>query len=237
MLIQQIQEDYMVEKQYNILVVDDDTRIRQLLCKYLKQYNFDVSKAINGKDALQKLDNQKFDAIILDVMMPELDGLNLTKLCREKNNTPILMLTALSETNDRIKGLQAGADDYLAKPFDPEELLLRINAILRRQTQNETVEAKLVSFGPFVLNPKARTLSKNGKIVTITRKEIALLQLFLKRKNQIVTRDELSAIDGMVNTRTIDVQITRLRKKMAEDPINPVWLKTIRGTGYCLCIK
>lgn len=223
----------MAEKQYDILIVDDDTRIRQLLGKYLKQHNFNVYESVDAKAAIELLEQQNFDLIILDVMMPEMNGIELTKLIREKKTTPILMLTALSETTDKIKGLQAGVDDYLAKPFAPEELLLRINAILRRQIQN----AKIITFGVFVMHTQKRTLTKNGKIISLTRKEMALLQLFLKRKNQIVTREELSIIDGMVNSRTIDVQITRLRKKLEEDPSNPHWLKTIRGTGYCLNIK
>lgn len=221
-------------KQYSLLVVDDDTRIRELLSKYLKQHNFQVFEAIDGAMALEKIHNQTFDLLIIDVMMPLLDGLELTKTIRSKYNTPILMLTALSETTDRIKGLQYGVDDYLAKPFAPEEILLRINAILRRQSYSETEKYKALAFGPFTIYPSKRSLTKNGKIIKLTHKELSLLQLFYHKKNQIVTRAELSTIDGMVNARTIDVQITRLRKKLEDDPSNPSWLKTIRGNGYSL---
>lgn len=224
----------MENTQYSILVVDDDTRIRQLLSKYLRKYDFTIFEAIDGETALEQIKNNKFDLLILDVMMPGLNGIELTKKIRNQYNIPILMLTALSETTDRIKGLQAGVDDYLAKPFDPQELLLRVNAILRRQSNNVTEKFKVLHFGPFTMHPTKRFLSKNGKVIALTRKEVALIQLFYAKKNKIVTRDELSEIDGMVNARTIDVQITRLRKKLEDDASNPIWLKTIRGNGYCL---
>ncbi len=224
----------MENTQYSILVVDDDTRIRQLLSKYLRKYDFTIFEAIDSETALEQIKNNKFDLLILDVMMPGLNGIELTKKIRNQYNIPILMLTALSETIDRIKGLQAGVDDYLPKPFDPQELLLRVNAILRRQSNNETEKFKVLHFGPFTMHPTKRFLSKNGKVIALTRKEVALIQLFYAKKNKIVTRDELSEIDGMVNARTIDVQITRLRKKLEDDASNPIWLKTIRGNGYCL---
>ena len=224
----------MENTQYSILVVDDDTRIRQLLSKYLRKYDFTIFEAIDGETALEQIKNNKFDLLILDVMMPGLNGIELTKKIRNQYNIPILMLTALSETTDRIKGLQAGVDDYLAKPFDPQELLLRVNAILRRQSNNVTEKFKVLHFGPFTMHPTKRFLSKNGKVIALTRKEVALIQLFYAKKNKIVTRDELSEIDGMVNARTIGVQITRLRKKLEDDASNPIWLKTIRGNGYCL---
>lgn len=224
----------MENTQYSILVVDDDTRIRQLLSKYLRKYDFTIFEAIDGETALEQIKNNKFDLLILDVMMPGLNGIELTKKIRNQYNIPILMLTALSETTDRIKGLQAGVDDYLPKPFDPQELLLRVNAILRRQSNNVTEKFKVLHFGPFTMHPTKRFLSKNGKVIALTRKEVALIQLFYAKKNKIVTRDELSEIDGMVNARTIDVQITRLRKKLEDDASNPIWLKTIRGNGYCL---
>lgn len=224
----------MENTQYSILVVDDDTRIRQLLSKYLRKHDFTIFEAIDGETALEQIKNNKFDLLILDVMMPGLNGIELTKKIRNQYNIPILMLTALSETIDRIKGLQAGVDDYLPKPFDPQELLLRVNAILRRQSNNETEKFKVLHFGPFTMHPTKRFLSKNGKVIALTRKEVALIQLFYAKKNKIVTRDELSEIDGMVNARTIDVQITRLRKKLEDDASNPIWLKTIRGNGYCL---
>jgi two-component system phosphate regulon response regulator OmpR len=218
----------------HILVVDDDTRLRALLQRYLVEQGFRVTTAENAADARRKLESLTFDLLVLDIMMPGESGLDLTAALRVQGTTPILLLTAMSEAQDRIEGLTRGADDYLAKPFEPRELVLRINNILRRVPQR-TPEPLAVSFGEFTFDTTRGELRRGREVVRLTTAEVALLATLAAQPGQPMTREDLctdSGIDG--GRRSVDVQITRLRRKIEEDPREPRYLRTIRGTGYVL---
>lgn len=221
----------------HILVVDDDRRIRSLLQKFLSDQGYRASIAANAKDARKKLGLEIFDLIVLDVMMPGETGLELTTVLRkEANNVPILMLTALAEVEDRIEGLKIGADDYLPKPFEPTELLLRIRNILRRQEQTpEAVDTpKEITFGPCVFKIERGELLKDGERVPLTTREIELLRHFAAKGGRIVSREELTGADENISERAVDVQINRLRRKIEDTPRDPIFLQTVRGAGYIL---
>lgn len=220
----------------HLLVVDDDTRIRELLNRYLREQGFRVSTAADAGEARRKLDGLDFDLLIVDVMMPGESGLSLTKSLREIKDVPILMLTALAESHDRIDGLEAGADDYLPKPFNPRELVLRINNILKRGGQPSAPKIEQVVFGPYTFVIARRELKKAGEIIRLTDREREIMVLFAERAGETIPRHELVGSDIEVGERTIDVQINRLRRKIEEDPANPVWLQTVRGIGYRLGI-
>ncbi len=221
----------------HLLVIDDDTRIRNLLQRYLAGQGMRVTVAANATEARRKLEGLDFDLLIVDVMMPGENGVDLTRALREKKNMPILMLTALSETDNRISGLEAGADDYLVKPFDPRELVLRINAILRRGAPLEAPKLEQVVFGPYTFQILRRELKKNGEPVRLTDREQDILAIFANRVGETVPRHELIGDGADVGERTIDVQINRLRRKIERDPANPVWLQTVRGLGYRLSVE
>ena len=221
----------------HLLVVDDDTRIRNLLRQYLTENGFRVTAAGNAAEARRKLTGLDFDLIVLDVMMPGESGVDLTKALREEKNVPILMLTALSETDSRITGLEAGADDYLPKPFDPRELILRINNILRRGGPAATPKVEQLVFGPYTFQIAKRELKKGGEALKLTDREQEILAIFAARAGETIPRHELVGSESDVGERTIDVQINRLRRKIERDPSNPVWLQTVRGIGYRLSIE
>lgn len=221
----------------HLLVVDDDTRIRDLLKQYLSSNGFRVTVAASADDARNKLTGLDFDLLILDVMMPGESGIELTRALRNDKQVPILMLTALSETESRVSGLEAGADDYLPKPFDPRELILRVNNILRRGGPATTPKVEQIVFGPYTFQIPRRELKCSGKSVKLTDREQDILALFAERAGETIPRQELISGDATVGERTIDVQINRLRRKIEEDPANPVWLQTVRGVGYRLSVE
>ncbi|UXN02997.1 MULTISPECIES: response regulator [unclassified Bartonella] len=231
-------QDYSIaDNAPHILVVDDDTRIRSLLSQFLQKNGFRVSMAALADEARRKLAGLDFDLLIVDVMMPGETGISLTRSLRETKDVPILMLTALAETDARIDGLEAGADDYLPKPFDPRELLLRINAILRRGNQTSQPTIEQIVFGPYTFSIPRRELKKAGEIIHLTDREQEIMVIFASRVGETIPRQELAAGEGEVGERTIDVQINRLRRKVENDPANPVWLQTVRGIGYKLAVE
>ncbi|MBF0393475.1 MAG: response regulator transcription factor [Alphaproteobacteria bacterium] len=225
----------MVERPH-ILVVDDDRRLRELLRKYLSDNDYAVSVAADAAEARQTLAGLSFDLIVLDVMMPGENGLDLTRSLRRVNPVPILLLTAMTEPEDRIRGLESGADDYLPKPFEPRELLLRIASILRRvQREPEPEAARLLRFGAFEYDVARGELRHGDQPVHLTSAESALLAVLAQAPDQILSREELASRTGASgNPRTVDVQITRLRKKMEDDSRLPRHVQTVRGRGYLL---
>ncbi|OLP44385.1 response regulator [Rhizobium oryziradicis] len=219
----------------HLLVVDDDTRIRDLLHRYLSEQGFRVSVAADAQEARRRLNGLSFDLLIVDVMMPGENGLSLTKsLSEQKNQAPIIMLTARSEADSRIAGLEAGADDYLAKPFDPRELVLRINNILKRNSSGDGPKIEQVMFGPYSFSLLRKELKKGADVIHLTDREQDIMMLFANKAGETIPRYELVGEDADVGERTIDVQINRLRRKIEDDPANPVWLQTVRGIGYRL---
>ena len=218
----------------HLLIVDDDSRIRELLQTFLARRGFRLSVADSAATARRALKGLTFDLIILDWMMPGEDGVSLTKALRETLDVPILMLTAKAETDSRIDGLEAGVDDYLPKPFDPRELLLRIEAILRRVAPPREDEPAVIAFGPFTWTTGLRELKRNGQPVHLTDREQDMMAIFTHRLGETVPRHELVADGVEIGERTIDVQINRLRRKLEIDSANPLWLQTVRGIGYRL---
>jgi two-component system phosphate regulon response regulator OmpR len=218
----------------HILLVDDDKRIRDLLSRLLKENGYRVTTAAHAAEARTCLTGLEFDLIILDVMMPGETGLELAVSLREESSVPILMLTARSETPDRIAGLEAGVDDYLSKPFEPRELMLRIAAILRRGNQQPVIVSEEIHFGPFSFN-SARGELKNGEaMVRLTDREKQILSIFAEQPGATVPRHKIVGDDSGLGERTVDVQINRLRRKIETDPGNPIYLQTVRGIGYRL---
>jgi two-component system phosphate regulon response regulator OmpR len=217
----------------HILVVDDDDKIRELLKQYLKNNDFFVSTAINAADAEEKLKIVKFDLAIIDIMMPGKDGLQLTKEIRETIDLPIILLTAKGESEDRIKGLEVGAEDYLPKPFEPKELLLRIKNIIKRLKKNNSIITP-VKIGKANINLKKMEIQKDKKITKINANEKTLLENMISSAGKIFSREEISKITHLTQERSIDVLVTRLRQKIEPDPKNPKYLQTVRGTGYVL---
>lgn len=221
----------------HLLVIDDDTRIRDLLHRYLSEQGFRVTTAADAAEARRKLAGLDFDLLIVDVMMPGESGLSLTKSLRDIKDVPILILTALAEAESRVDGLEAGADDYLSKPFNPRELVLRVNNILRRGGPPTTPKIEQVVFGPYTFTISRRELKKGGDPVRLTDREREIMVLFAERAGETIPRHELVAGEAEVGERTIDVQINRLRRKIEADPANPVWLQTVRGIGYRLSVE
>ncbi|HEU4985941.1 MAG TPA: response regulator transcription factor [Rhizobiaceae bacterium] len=221
----------------HLLVVDDDTRIRTLLKRFLSESGFRITVAGTAAEARRKLAGLDFDLIVLDVMMPGENGVDLTKALRAEKEVPILMLTALSETDSRIAGLEAGADDYLPKPFDPRELLLRVNNILRRGGPQTMPKVEQIVFGPYTFQIARRELKRGGEILKLTDREQEIMAIFAERAGETIPRHELVGGDAEVGERTIDVQINRLRRKIERDPSNPIWLQTVRGVGYRLSVE
>jgi two-component system phosphate regulon response regulator OmpR len=224
----------------HILVVDDDTRLRELLKTFLSRNGFRVSTAMHAAEARQHLDALDFDLIVLDVMMPGQTGLDFAAELRKLNDVPILMLTAMGEPKDRIAGLEKGVDDYLGKPFEARELLLRIQSVLRRgrPTAVEGATADIdrkVTFGPLQFDLALGELTQKGKRVPLTDAEVALLRALTGRMGEVLSREALcKSVGSDVNERAIDVQVTRLRRKIEPDPGFPRYLRTVRGQGYRL---
>ncbi len=220
----------------HLLVIDDDKRIRALLSRYLGDHGFRVTDAANAAEARHRLAGLAFDLLIVDVMMPGEDGLALVKSLRQTMEVPILMLTARSESDARIAGLEAGADDYLAKPFEPRELLLRVNAILKRSAPPPQPLIEQIVFGPFTFNRERLELKRSGETVRLTERERQIMAIFAATPGETVPREKLIAGNGPSGERTVDVQINRLRRKIEADPGNPLYLQTVRGIGYRLAI-
>jgi two-component system phosphate regulon response regulator OmpR len=218
----------------HILVIDDDSRIRDLLSRYLGGNGFRVTAAANAGDARRRLAGLAFDLLIVDVMMPGESGMELTQSLRQSMNVPILMLTARAEAENRIKGLELGADDYLAKPFEPRELLLRITNILKRGPPSAKPLVEVVRFGPFAFNRERNELKRGAEAIHLTERERQILSIFAAAPGETVPRTALVANDGPAGERTVDVQINRLRRKIEADPTNPLYLQTVRGIGYRL---
>ncbi|MDE2134758.1 MAG: response regulator [Alphaproteobacteria bacterium] len=218
----------------HLLVVDDDERLRTLLQRYLSSNGFRVSVAATAADARALMKSMTFDLLILDVMMPGESGFELTKSVRANSSVPILMLTAKGEAEDRIRGLEQGADDYLPKPFEPRELLLRVGALLRRAAPPAQKAIVEVRMGECVYDSERGQLRRKGKPVHLTSSESALLQLFTANAGRSFSRTDLCARLGVTLERSIDVQVTRLRRKIEEDPKLPLYLQTVRGVGYVL---
>ena len=219
----------------HILVVDDDDRLRELLRKFLTENGFIVATASDAADARAKLRSLAFDLLVLDLMMPGESGLDFADDLRKTSEVPILMLTAMGEPEDRIAGLERGADDYLPKPFEPRELLLRINNIMRRVPPPPLEAATQVRLGEAVFDRDRDELHRDGKRVRLTAVEAALLKALAERPGTILSRDELVASTGASGgSRAVDVQVTRLRRKIERDPRLPRYLQTVRGKGYVL---
>jgi two-component system phosphate regulon response regulator OmpR len=217
----------------HILVVDDDQRIRDLLGRFLRDRGYRVTTAENAEMARASMKNLAFDLIILDIMMPGEDGLSLARDLRSYSQIPILMLTARADAEDRISGLEAGVDDYLPKPFDPRELLLRLQNILKRRTEAEPAPPQQdVKFGNFTFNLARGELRADGETVKLTEMERNLLRFFAAKPGETVEREDLADLSGNESERSVDVQINRLRRKIEADPANPVYLQTVRGRGY-----
>ena len=217
----------------HILVVDDDARLRDLLSRFLQESGFLVSGAESAAQARNILKNMQFDLLVIDVMMPGETGLELLADIRKDSSIPALFLTAMNETEDRIGGLEVGADDYIAKPFEPRELILRIQRILDRQAQQTA--AGLVKFGAFTFDYDSHILTEAGQRVHITTAEQDLLSCFAAAPNQVLSRDDISAqLNGRMKGRSIDVAVARLRTKLEADPRFPVYLQTSRGKGWLL---
>ena len=225
----------MNKNTFHILVVDDDDRIRELVKQYLEENNFLVTTAVDALDAKKKLEIIKFDILILDIMMPGESGLSLTKEMKKNNQTPIILLTAKDETGDRIHGLELGADDYLGKPFEPKELLLRIKNILNK-IQKPLLPDEIY-IGSALINLKKLDIKKNKKTIKINPQEKKVLEKMLEFPGKVFSRDDIGKMINISKERTIDVMITRLRQKIESRPKNPKYLQTIRGSGYVLWIE
>jgi len=222
-------------KTYHILVIDDDDKIRDLLKQYLKKNNFLVSTSHDAADAEEKISLIKFDLAIVDIMMPGKDGLQLTKEIREKIDLPIILLTAKGETEDRIKGLEFGAEDYLPKPFEPKELVIRIHNVLKRVKKEKDFK-DAIKIGKSLIHLKKMEIQNERKAYKMSMTERSLLEKLISSPGKIFTRDEISKIIGLTKERSIDVLITRLRQKIEPDTKNPKYLQTVRGAGYVLWI-
>ena len=220
---------------FHILVVDDDDKIRDLVRQYLEENQFLVTTAKDAMDARRKMEIIKFDILVLDIMMPEESGLSLTKYIKENNPTPIILLTARGEVQNRIEGLELGADDYLGKPFEPKELLLRINNILNK-TQ-VPILAEEIHVGKELINLKKLSIKINNKIKKMNPQEKKILEKMLGSPGKVFSRGDIGKIIKISKERTIDVMITRLRQKIESNPKNPKYLQTIRGSGYVLWIE
>ena len=225
----------MNKKKFHILVVDDDDRIRDLVKEYLVENNFLVTTARDALDAKKKLEIIKFDILVLDIMMPGESGLSLTKEVKKANSTPVILLTAKGETEERIEGLEVGADDYLGKPFDPKELLLRIKNILNKI--QVPILSEEIYIGDALINLKKLNIKINNKTIKINPQEKKILEKMLEVPGKIFSRNDIGKIINISKERTIDVMITRLRQKIESNPKNPKYLQTIRGSGYALWIE
>ncbi len=222
----------MSQPRSHILVVDDDDRLRDLLKRYLAREGHDVTTAKDAASARRFLQTMAFDLIVLDVMMPGEDGLSLLKGVRNEIDTPVILLTARGQPAERIEGLKLGADDYLPKPFEPEELTLRIGSILKRAAPEAPVEE--VRLSGMVFHVGKGELRRDGRLVRLTESEMQLLSILAARAGAAISRQELATLTAAGVERSVDVQVTRLRRKIERDPREPVHLQTVRGVGYRL---
>ena len=225
----------MENNKAHILIVDDDNRIRDLLKEYLRENNYIVSTSKNAGDAKIKLAHFKFDLIVLDVMMPGQDGYDLTKEIKKNIKVPIILLTAKGEVENRIKGLELGADDYISKPFEPKELLLRIKNIINKNNKIDLNTKHFVGNAQIDLNKMNIILEEKNKKINLSEKKV-LIEM-LENPGKTYSREEIGKISGITQERSIDVMITRLRQKIEDNPKNPKYLQTIRGSGYVLWIE
>ncbi len=230
----------VMDKQ-KLLIVDDEKKLRDLLKSYLSKEGFAVEAVANGIEMDQYLKDHMVDLVILDLMLPGENGLSIGRRLHQRNQLPVIMLSALGEEADRITGLEVGADDYLAKPFSPRELLARIRSVLRRQTPELATDSSschVFNFGPFCLDTAKHELSKDGQLINLTSGEFKMLNIFITHMDQVLSRDQLLEISkGYERTsfdRSVDICIGRLRKKIEPDPSNPIYLKTVWGAGYLL---
>jgi two-component system, OmpR family, phosphate regulon response regulator OmpR len=222
----------------HVLVVDDDRRLRDLLGRFLADHGYRVTAAANSSQARSKLEHMMFDIIVLDIMMPGENGFDFARRLRQTSAVPILMLTARADSKDRVNGLEIGADDYLSKPFEPRELLLRLGNILKRNSgeRPDTKTREFIRFGPFTFRFDRGELRSGDETVRITEREREILTVLGSRAGENVPREALAGQGSAANERTIDVQINRLRRKIETDPANPAFLQTVRGIGYRLLI-
>ncbi len=220
----------------HVLVIDDDNRIRELLSRFLRDNGFVVATAKDGNDGLDVLKCAYFDVLVVDVMMPHKNGLDFTKDLRAISDIPVLLLTALGEVDDRIKGLEIGADDYLSKPFEPKELVLRLKSLLKRQGKPVNRNLDNLIIGKWTFFPDDdKLVAETGDEIRLTTVEAKLLEALARHAGKILSREELARLCGIDgNDRTVDVQVTRLRKKIEEDNRIPKYIQTIRGQGYLL---
>ena len=224
----------------HILIVDDDRRLRDLLARFLGEHGFRITTAASAAEARALSQNFVFDALVLDVMMPGESGFDYARTIRQDSEIPILMLTARADPDDRVTGLEIGADDYLPKPFEPRELILRLTNILRRFSRPSDgpvqVPAEQIRFGPFSFRFDRGELRRDDELVRLTEREREILTILGTRASENVPREELTGGGPAANERTVDVQINRLRRKIEVDPANPIFLQTIRGIGYRLVV-
>jgi two-component system phosphate regulon response regulator OmpR len=220
----------------HVLVVDDDRRLRELLARYLTDQGFRVTTAASAAEARARAQSVVFDAMVLDVMMPGENGFDYARSVRETSRVPILMLTARSNPNDRVMGLEIGADDYLPKPFEPRELTLRLNNIIQRGLRPRAPAAETVTFGPFAFRIDRGELRRDDELIRITDREREILTILAMAGGGNVEREQLAGSGGAAMERTVDVQINRLRRKTEVDPANPLFLQTVRGVGYRLAV-
>jgi two-component system phosphate regulon response regulator OmpR len=222
----------------HILVIDDDRRLRDLLARFLGDHGYRVTTAANAAEADTRLSTLVFDAMVLDIMMPGENGFDFAKRFRTGSAVPILMLTARADSKDRISGLELGVDDYLAKPFEPRELLLRLGNILKRTVVVDVAQSgtrpDFVRFGPFIYGLSRGELRRGEETIRLTEREREILTALAERAGEVVAREELAAQGQAANDRTVDVQMNRLRRKIERDPADPLYLQTVRGVGYRL---
>jgi two-component system phosphate regulon response regulator OmpR len=221
----------------HVLLVDDDRRIRDLLSRFLTTEGYRISTADSAADARAKLSGLSFDLIVLDVMMPGETGFEFARSIRQTSTVPILMLTARDAAESRITGLEAGADDYVSKPFEPRELSLRIASILKRARPAAAPPAESVRFGPFVFHIGRTELRKGEEIIRLTDREREMMQILAATPGETVPRMALGGNAEAVNERAVDVQVNRLRRKIEVDPANPLFVQTVRGIGYRLVVS
>ncbi len=219
-----------------ILVIDDDERLRTLLAEYLGARGLAVEVAPEGESGLERLRGGGIDLVVLDVMMPGMDGFEVCRAIRRDSEVPVIMLTARGDDMDRIVGLELGADDYLSKPFNPRELLARIQAVLRRATPSASPQTGPLSAGPLVVDPDARTVTLSGNRLTFTTTEFEILRALVANAGRVIPRERLMELargeDYASFDRSVDVHISHIRKKLGDDPRDPTFLKTVRGVGY-----
>jgi two-component system phosphate regulon response regulator OmpR len=224
----------------HVLIVDDDRRLRDLLARFLGENGFRITTAASAAEARALSQNFLFDAFVLDIMMPGESGLDYARTIRQNSEVPILMLTARSDPDDRVAGLEIGADDYLPKPFEPRELILRLTNILRRYSRPSDAptqaHAEQIRFGPFSFRFDRGELRRDDELVRLTEREREILTILGTRAGENVPREELTGGGPAANERTVDVQINRLRRKIEVDPANPIFLQTVRGIGYRLVV-